>query len=831
MTHTLIRPLGSGGSLDHWRLGRLHEDPFDVPFERMAGDMDARFFLSQHKNFIPHEYPCRRIFAERFRDRRPEPVVAFEPAAWWFPFGADRVDLSGFWFRATRVEARARTGLRTKGGPVRLALATCGAAILSVGGQERLWMAPYRRNLPSASEVTIDVPAGDHEVEVWLGDLCERDTRFWFRLTAEGAEACVLPVPVAPERVTAIEALLDGMHMTRPAFPDGMVTVRFAEPAPFALRAAIGVEGHFMSADAAGFARTVEAGARELPLADVAELPADFRYFDIALTDGALEAASMTLARRLGVEVVDAAAQGTAPASLAARVDEALAHVASGSEADPMGALARLATGLAGPATDRMLASSVAPIGRCDDCADFILVPLLWARIRYGDAIGPEVRAEIDRVILSFRYWLDEPGDDVMWFYSENHALLFHTACYLAGGLFPDAVFTRTGRTGREQRAAGRERLLRWLDHFEACEMAEWNSAPYFPIDLKGLCALHALAGEPEIAGRAEAAIHRLLQILAHACHQGLLAASQGRSYEHTLRAARTLELAGITRMLWGRGWYGRQVQALPLLALDIRDHGLVPPDGLAELALWTRPTHLEWSYAQGEGGFAPLYHYKGRHFAIGSLSAYRPGLWGYQETVLHARIGDHPDAQIWINHPGERLISGFARPSFWGGCGTLPRLHQYRALAIVAFDTDPETPDFTHAHLPLAIVDEVIAEERRVLVRSGEGLALLQANGPLEAVTRGPTAGLEQRLAGRRARWIVRLSDLGREGSLRAFADRMAGLELEEGDGTLAVTDPDYGVVIGHASGSVEAEGRILDPKAWTHRGEVRELPNGPLG
>ena len=255
MAHTLVRPLGNGGSLDHWRLGRLHEEPFDVPFERMTGDMDARFFLSQHKNFIPHEYPCRRIFAERFRDRHPEPVAAFEPTSWWFPFGADRVDLSGFWFRATRVETRARTGLRTKGGPVRLVLATCGAAILTVDGQERLWMAPYQRNLPSTAEVTIDLPAGDHEVEVWLGDLCERDTRFWFRLTAEGAEACVLPVPVAPERVTAIEALLDGMHMTRPAFPDGTVTVRFAEPAPFALRAEIGVEGHFMSADAAGLAR------------------------------------------------------------------------------------------------------------------------------------------------------------------------------------------------------------------------------------------------------------------------------------------------------------------------------------------------------------------------------------------------------------------------------------------------------------------------------------------------------------------------------------------------------------------------------------------------
>ena len=58
-----------------------------------------------------------------------------------------------------------------------------------------------------------------------------------------------------------------------------------------------------------------------------------------------------------------------------------------------------------------------------------------------------------------------------------------------------------------------------------------------------------------------------------------------------------------------------------------------------------------------------------------------------------------------------------------------------------------------------------------------------------------------------------------------------MIGLELEEQDGRLALSDPDYGAVVGHSSGSVEAEGRMLDPKTWTHRGEVRELPDGPLG
>ena len=71
----------------------------------------------------------------------------------------------------------------------------------------------------------------------------------------------------------------------------------------------------------------------------------------------------------------------------------------------------------------------------------------------------------------------------------------------------------------------------------------------------------------------------------------------------------------------------------------------------------------------------------------MGSIAAYRPGEWGYQETVLHLRLGERPEAQIWINHPGERIVSGFGRPSYWGGCGTLPRVHQYRDLAVVDFD------------------------------------------------------------------------------------------------------------------------------------------------
>jgi hypothetical protein len=233
--------------------------------------------------------------------------------------------------------------------------------------------------------------------------------------------------------------------------------------------------------------------------------------------------------------------------------------VARSGEWGTLRALALISTGQSGAESDSMIAADLPAILDCHDCADFTLVPLLWARLRWPERIGEGVRAELDSAILNFRYWLDEPGNDVMWFFSENHALLFHTACYLAGGLFPQERFARSGRTGAEQQALGRDRVRGWFDHFDRWEMAEWNSAPYFPIDLKGLCALFALAPDPDIRERARRAIARLAEIVALSAHQGVLTASQGRSYEHSLRPGRSAELSGIARLLWGAAGTARK--------------------------------------------------------------------------------------------------------------------------------------------------------------------------------------------------------------------------------------------------------------------------------
>ena len=91
----LDRPLGAGQPVTYWRLGATQEARYDTVDQPMKGEMDPFFFLTKHKNFIPHEYPCRTEFAEERRGKRPTVTAELSTDRIWLPFASPRVDLSG----------------------------------------------------------------------------------------------------------------------------------------------------------------------------------------------------------------------------------------------------------------------------------------------------------------------------------------------------------------------------------------------------------------------------------------------------------------------------------------------------------------------------------------------------------------------------------------------------------------------------------------------------------------------------------------------------------------------------------------------------------------
>jgi len=820
----LGRSIAPGMALTYWQLGESVETGYDLPDQPMLGEMDPLFFLTKHKNFIPHEYPCRTRFAKDFRDRHPVPKGSFSPKRNWLPFGSERVDLSGFWFRATKVGTWAKTILDIKeGGPARLGLTTCGGAVLWVNGVEAGWMAPYSRNLEHSREFAVTLKPGRNEITLYFDDLAERDARYFFQLDyVDGPEGKAgFSVDGEVKIAEAIEAVLAGMHFEKPAYSGGEVALELADPIPVDADVQIIIEGDFMSKESIELTTKLPAGAPRLVVGEVENLPADFRHFAVTLDVEGFKAT-----RTFGVEICHARRQGEAPALLADRIKEALDEVAQYGEADSVSALARLAVGHKGFETEAMITGILGAVEKCYDCADFILLPLLWVRAAYCKDLSPELVGRIDKAILGYRYWMDEPGNDVQWYFSENHALLFHCAAYLGGFLLPKERFVRSGRLGAEQSLVGAGRVRKWLDHFEQWEMAEFNSAPYFPIDLKGLTALFAFAPDADIKERARLGIVRLLEIVANSSHHGMLTGAQGRSYEHTLRAGRSLELSGIARMLWGKGNYGRRFHALPQLALSLRDHGLKLPKKLSKQANYQKKKAQEWCFAQGQNLFARLYHYKCADYAMGSAACYRWGEWGYQETAIHLRIGKNPDAQIWINHPGETMISGYGRPSYWGGSGTLARVQQYRDLAIVVFDCHQGQPDFSHAFFPEAVFDETIIMGRVALAAMDKGFVYLRGGKDLDPVTKGPMAGCELRQGGYKTSWIIRLGTRKARKPLKRIVEKFAALEMVEvGNDVLAINDPDYGQVLFYPDGRVLAQNRTINPQSWTIGGHISHL------
>ncbi|MFN2283834.1 MAG: hypothetical protein ACK2UQ_05400, partial [Anaerolineae bacterium] len=84
------------------------------------------------------------------------------------------------------------------------------------------------------------------------------------------------------------------------------------------------------------------------------------------------------------------------------------------------------------------------------DCADFVIQGLLRIMVweREQQHLSPQINALMKDAVLGFKYWVDEPGDTVMYMGSENHRLLFHVAEWLAGQLFPTEEFTNSRQRG-----------------------------------------------------------------------------------------------------------------------------------------------------------------------------------------------------------------------------------------------------------------------------------------------------------------------------------------------------------------------------------------------
>lgn len=763
-------PVPSGQSLVAWLLSPVAESPFSGRAALAEDRVQYRFI----NGFVDvGELPCRRAWREEMLGRQVSLQSDFEVSGVYLPGLNRRVEFTGFWHTPTHLARWCRTRLvPPHAGDFAFQLSTCGGVRIWVDGEPIVCFEPYQRNSERSCAMTLPLRAEGSEIVVLCEELAERDTLWYFELRNAGDAPleAELPLDLSADDLEGLRQLALGVRPERDVFSSTPFTLVFDRPAPRALVVEVNVQRHSHDLSLSGLlSRRLElpAGVGRLEVAAPGEIPDGFHQVSLCFSIG-----DTRLERRIDAAFLSDVGLPHAAASLAARKREALSHLARHGEHRIGKALAILETG---PDEGReaelraLIVSTLNAIDRREDCSDFVMVPLLWIWAAHRDKLESDIAADIRRAVLAWRYWVDEPGNDAMWFWSENHVLCFHVSQLLAGMLFPDEVFVASGRRGAAQARLARERLACWFDAVEAHGLAEWNSAAYYPVDCIGLFALERWA-EPELAARARRVLDRLFTMIALHTLGGVPAGSMGRAYDKELKAGPLTELAPFCRVAFGAGWLNSGVASLPMFAAGSYEppavaQGLVTPG--ADTAIGAR-------YVQGYQP-ARLVLHKTRDVQLSTVVDGEPGRSGHQQHMLDLRFAAHPFARAWINHPGEDDPFGHQRPSYWAGNGRMPRVAQQGDTALMLYELGeaPRLP-FTHAYVAHDAFDEVVLRGRWLFLRCGDGYAALGGNAPLDAITTGATAGHEYRVPGARAAWMVRIASGQTPADFLAFQQAM---------------------------------------------------------
>ncbi|NLH47883.1 MAG: hypothetical protein GX444_04680 [Myxococcales bacterium] len=214
-----------------------------------------------------------------------------------------------------------------------------------------------------------------------------------------------------------------------------------------------------------------------------------------------------------------------------------------------------LATG-AGAVSDAAIAAALSRVDAREDCADFGVASLVRILAKYGDDpnLSPAQYDTIVASLLNFSYWVDEPGNDAMNYQTENHHILFNSAAFVMGDLFPDAIFTNSGMTGAQLRAKARFYIDRWLEFRLRFGFTEFHSDVYYNEDIPALANLSDFGNDEDIQLRARMALDVMLLDMALNNHEGVFGVAHGRTYMKDKQRLETEDTKTTIWLMFGKG-------------------------------------------------------------------------------------------------------------------------------------------------------------------------------------------------------------------------------------------------------------------------------------
>lgn len=782
-------------AINRWWLSEIRTEAFESEPSRFDGD------INYTEGYVDQIYPVKISFLNSriINQVSLEDVAEMAKQRLYLPFENNRVEGTGFYHKPVHLSFTGESYLLVdEDCELNFDLYTCGGVKLWLEDQLIETFTPYTRNKSSKKAIVIKMKKGLNHLSVYADELAERDVLFHFELRYMDNHPITgaIQLEESAERILEAEAFLANAHFAHDVYTKGKlelsckqgvvldemaITMSCSEPA-----------------DDRGRQMELVVGprTREIYIDEVEHLPMGVHLITLQIKVGETKVERIF---NVGIypETYKHMNRGS---SILERKRMVLKQVAAQDHEEPNLILALLADEMRlTKEIETLLDKTLMKIDKREDLSVTYIGLILLIADRYSAIIGDEFLKRIEETVTGFRYWCDEEGDDVMWYFSETHALHFHIAQYLAGSRYPKAKFEASGRRGKAQALIGKERLLDWFSHFFGNGYGDWNAINHMPMNILGFLYLYELCADENIRESAIQCLDFTFRQITYHSYKGVMSTTFGRASEKDLIGREMTQAAYLAWITNGEGFINNDIRTAIVYAFSTYE----PEDRAFEVEVG-EDEGVAIELNQGLMKRA-LYSFKTENYMMSSTQNFTAFIPGHQQHLMNIALGD--GLQSFINHPGERVVSGTGRPSYWAGNGITPMIRQYRDLMVMRYQIPEDAlVHYIHMYLPSAEMDQCIVFDQNVYTKLGDAYMAVKFSHPIYLQNSGPTTGKEIVCKGLNHNIYIRCSSAKQWESFDTFVDVMSGTDIEYSlKHKLSVSDPEYGIA------EMDSEGNMV--------------------
>jgi len=439
-----------------------------------------------------------------------------------------------------------------------------------------------------------------------------------------------------------------------------------------------------------------------------------------------------------------------------------------------------------------------------EDAADFLIHAILPILIWDKDDkhVDPKLREMMKDAVLNFKYWVDEPGETVMHFGTENHQILFHVAEWMAGQLFPTEKFKNSGQPGLYHATKGRMYLTEWLRQRGRFGFNEWHSNSYYFVSLTAILNAYEFAEKDdnnlkEMAGNL---LDYMFFNMAADSFEGVFGTAHSRSYSKHMKHPDYDDSSQINWLLFGKGALAKGPYGMGPVTIAYSRYS--PPKIIYDIA--NDETSVVESFVRqgllrGEPQSANFCVFRTPDYMLSGLQDFRKG--EKERMIMPAQITLKNKIPIFWSCPETSEEGNGVRPDYWSGSTSMPRVIQHRNIMSLSFRLSP-VAWMSHCLFEQDKMDETCFENcpsggKWAFAKVGKGYVGIYSRHGFIIGDYGQYAGRELICAANENTWIV---ECGREadwGSFDAFSKAVCNAGMNEKNGAISYKSPSAGLFI----------------------------------